>query len=50
MYVTCGDATGALNAATCEVRWRHDWPHGVGGPPGTARKVFNAFKSGGVDS
>jgi alcohol dehydrogenase (cytochrome c) len=47
MYVTSGDATVALDAATCEVRWRHDWR--VKGWPAQAgsRNVTNAFKSGG---
>lgn len=48
MYVTSGDATVALDAATCAVRWRHDWQ--VKGSPGQAssHNVSNAFKSGGA--
>jgi alcohol dehydrogenase (cytochrome c) len=48
MYVTSGDATVASNAATCELRWRHDWqPKGMPASGGSG-KVVNAFKSGGA--
>ena len=49
MYVTSGDTTVALNAATCAARRRHVWlGKGVAGD-GTSRKaVGNAFKSRGA--
>ena len=49
MYVTSGDTTVALDAATCALRWRHVWRGknvpDVGGPPKT---TANAFKSRGA--
>ncbi len=49
MYVTSGDTTVALDAATCALRWRHVWRGknvpDDGGPP---RTVANAFKSRGA--
>jgi alcohol dehydrogenase (cytochrome c) len=47
LYVTSGDATVAFNAATCEVRWRHDWQPKAWPKTANPRKVTNAFKSGG---
>lgn len=47
MYVTSGDATVALNAATCEVRWRHDWQSKAWAKTTNLGRVTNAFKSGG---
>jgi len=48
LYVTSGDSTIALDAATCALRWRHDWR--ANGAPAQAgpRTVTNAFKSGGA--
>jgi len=47
MYVTSGDATVALDAATCKVRWRHDWQSNGEPAQGVSHNVTNAFKSGG---
>jgi alcohol dehydrogenase (cytochrome c) len=47
MYVTSGDATVALDAATCQVRWRHDWQVKGGPTQVGSHNVTNAFKSGG---
>ncbi|MEI7970243.1 MAG: PQQ-binding-like beta-propeller repeat protein [Betaproteobacteria bacterium] len=49
MYVPSGNATVALDAATCRRLWRHDWQPGL--PPSALsqrRPVTNAFKSRGV--
>ncbi|MFN0037952.1 MAG: pyrroloquinoline quinone-dependent dehydrogenase [Burkholderiales bacterium] len=49
MYVTSGDTTVALNAATCEVRWRHDWKiKGKQAEYKTGTMVINPFKSRGM--
>jgi glucose dehydrogenase len=49
MYVTSGDTTVAMNASTCEVRWRHDWQAGgKGGESKRSSTVTNAFKSRGA--
>ena len=43
MYVSSGDSTVAIDAATCTQRWRHE-----ASPTGSPRRVSNAFRSGGV--
>jgi alcohol dehydrogenase (cytochrome c) len=43
LYVTSGDSTIALDAATCALRWRHE-----ANANGSPQRVGNAFKSGGV--
>ena len=49
MYVTSGDTTVALDAATCDVHWRHVWQGRDVPGVGNARKaVGNAFKSRGA--
>ena len=49
LYVTSGDTTVALDAATCAVRWRHVWQGpGVASDPAARKTVTNAFKSRGA--
>lgn len=49
MYVTSGDTTVALDAATCEVRWRHQWQaKGNRGESKASSTITNGFKSRGA--
>ena len=43
MYVTSGDATVALDAATCPLRWRHDWHPNGSSTQSVSHSVTNAF-------
>src|SRR5262245_7562692 len=49
MYLTSGNSTVAIDAATCMLRWRHDWkPKGKEATYRRADLVINPFKSRGV--
>ena len=49
MYITTGNVTVALDAATCAVRWRHDWKPKAREAQVTVRGVIvNPYKSRGA--
>jgi alcohol dehydrogenase (cytochrome c) len=49
MYITTGNVTVALDAATCVVRWRHDWKPKAKEAHVTVRGVIvNPYKSRGA--
>jgi len=49
MYITSGSATVALDAATCAVRWRHDWkPKAKEAQVTVGGVIVNPYKSRGA--
>ncbi len=49
MYLTAGNSTMAIEATTCRLRWRHNWPTGRGNQRGVALKegkVVRASRDG----